>query len=68
MLSAAWVGSLIGGLAWFSVIWLTRQIRMNQWPHQMAARSTENSMRRAEREATARDEGRIVSTEDGSLN
>ena len=49
-------------------IWLTRQMRMNRWAHQMAALSAENSMRRAEREAMARDEEQAVTSEDGSLN
>lgn len=48
-------------------IWLTRQIRMNRWAHQMAALSAENSIRRAEREALARDEEQKVPSEDGSL-
>lgn len=36
-------------------IWLIRHMRMNRWAHQMAALSAENAVRRAAREALARD-------------
>ncbi len=49
-------------------VWLTRQMRTNRWAYQMAALSAENAMRRAEREAMARDDYPPEDAEDAGLN
>jgi hypothetical protein len=49
-------------------ICLTRQMRMSRRARQMAALSAENAMRRAEREALARDGHPAEDAEDPGLN
>lgn len=49
-------------------IWLIRHMRMNRFARQMAALSAENAMRRAEREALAREGHPAEGAENASLN
>ena len=67
--------SLVAWSAWLVLlvmvetgIWLAHQMRRNRWVHQLAALSAENAMRRAEREALARDGGQAAPAEDDGLN
>lgn len=67
--------SLVAWSAWLVLlvmvetgVWLLRQMRRNRWVYQLAALSAENAMRRAAREALARDGDQAISAEDGGLN